>query len=134
MSILPIWSKGIMHEHVIADFGRRMGLPHFSLAANGCGALLIEEFGRLELFLHEREREQELLLSLIKPVPAYDTDIARRVLAACRYDKGHFLPLHGGVYAGNAVFVTRLPQRELTAAHLERAVLFLETVQQECEV
>lgn len=123
-----------MHEYAIADFGRRMGLPHFALAPNGCAALAIEDFGRLELLLHERDGEQELLLSLIKPVPAYDADIARRVLAACRYDKGHQLPLHGGVYAGNAVFATRLPQRELTAAHLERAVLFLETVQQQCEV
>ncbi|MDD2966851.1 MAG: type III secretion chaperone SycN [Desulfovibrionaceae bacterium] len=123
-----------MQEHALAEFGRRMGLTHFSLAPNGCAALTIDQLGRLELQLHEREREKELLLALVKPAPAYDADLPRRVLAACCYDKGHILPLHGGVYAGNVVFSTRLPERELTAANLERAVLFLETAQQECEV
>ena len=38
------------------------------------------------------------------------------------------MPLSGGVHKGNAILLTRFPERQATAASIERAVQFLSGV------
>ena len=102
-----------MIEREIAEFGRRMGMPAFSLSPAGLAALDVERLGRLHLELAENAGERELLVYLARAVPEYDADP---------------MPLSGGVHKGNIVLLTRFPERQATAAGIERAVQFLSGV------
>ena len=53
-----------MIEREIAEFGRRMGMPAFSLSPAGLAALDVERLGRLHLELAESAGERELLVYL----------------------------------------------------------------------
>ena len=97
-----------MIEREIAEFGRRMGMPAFSLSPAGLAALDVERLGRLHLELAENAGERELLVYLARAVPEYDVKAPRRV--------------------GNIVLLTRFPERQATAAGIERAVQFLSGV------
>lgn len=120
-----------MIEREIAEFGRRMGMPDFSLSEGGLAALDVERLGRLYL---ERGPEQPgrydrgLLVYLTRPVPDHDAKAPRRVLERCHYRYADPLPLSGGVHGGRIVLLTRFPERETTAAGIERAVRFLAAV------
>ena len=54
--------------------------------------------------------------------------IIRRVLERCHYRHADPMPLSGGVHKGNIVLLTRFPERQATAAGIERAVQFLSGV------
>ena len=114
-----------MIEREIAEFGRRMGMPAFSLSPAGLAALDVE---RLHLELAENAGERELLVSLARAVPEYDVKAPRRVLERCHYRHADPMPLSGGVHKGNIVLLTRFPERQATAAGIERAVQFLSGV------
>ena len=47
-----------MIEREIAEFGRRMGMPAFSLSPAGLAALDVERLGRLHLELAENAGER----------------------------------------------------------------------------
>ena len=102
-----------MIEREIAEFGRRMGMPAFSLSPAGLAAL---------------DGERELLVYLARAVPEYDVKAPRRVLERCHYRHADPMPLSGGVHKGNIVLLTRFPERQATAAGIERAVQFLSGV------
>ena len=72
-----------MIEREIAEFGRRMGMPAFSLSPAGLAALDVERLGRLHLELAESAGERELLVYLARAVPEYDVKAPRRVLERC---------------------------------------------------
>ena len=74
-----------MIEREIAEFGRRMGMPAFSLSPAGLAALDVERLGRLHLELAENAGERELLVYLARAVPEYDVKAPRRVLERCHY-------------------------------------------------
>ena len=120
-----------MIEREITEFGRRMGMPDFSLSERGLAALDVERLGRLHL---ERgperpgRHDRELLIYLTRPVPDYDAKAPRRVLARCPYRPAAPLPLSGGVHDGRIVLLTRFPEREATAAGIEQAVRFLAAI------
>ena len=97
-----------MIEREIAEFGRRMGMPAFSLSPAGLAALDVEHLARA--------------------VPEYDVKAPRRVLERCHYRHADPMPLSGGVHKGNIVLLTRFPERQATAAGIERAVQFLSGV------
>ena len=105
-----------MIEREIAEFGRRMGMPAFSLSPAGLAALA------------ENAGERELLVYLARAVPEYDVKAPRRVLERCHYRHADPMPLSGGVHKGNIVLLTRFPERQATAAGIERAVQFLSGV------
>ena len=113
-----------MIEREIAEFGRRMGMPAFSLSPAGLAALDVERLGRLHLELAENAGERELLVYLARAVPEYDVKAPRRVLER----HADPMPLSGGVHKGNIVLLTRFPERQATAAGIERAVQFLSGV------
>ncbi len=113
-----------MLDHEIAEFGRRMDMPGFALAG-GVAALDIEGLGRV----YFERGDGELLVYLAVPVPAHDVQAPRRVLELCGYRHAHPMPLCGGVHAGNAVLLTRMDERAVTAAMLENAIAFLGQMQ-----
>lgn len=85
-----------MIEREIAEFGRRMGMPAFSLSPAGLAALDVERLGRLHLELAENAGERELLVYLARAVPEYDVKAPRRVLERCHYRHADPMPLSGG--------------------------------------
>lgn len=72
--------------------------------------------------------ERELLVYLARAVPEYDVKAPRRVLERCHYRHADPCQLSGGVHKGNIVLLTRFPERQATAAGIERAVQFLSGV------
>ncbi|MDR3175519.1 MAG: type III secretion chaperone SycN [Desulfovibrio sp.] len=108
-------------EHEIAQFGRRMGIADLAFSPEGMMALEVEGIGRV---CFERGPES-VLVYLARPAPPYDSDMPRRILAACHYGKAHPIPLSGGMHKGQAILLTRMPERNATAASLENAVNYL---------
>ena len=108
-------------EHEIAQFGQRMGFANLPLSPDGTVALEIEGMGRLYL----EQRPEELLLYLARPVPPHDRDMPRRILALCHYGKAHSFLLSGGMHKGQAILLTRMPERGVTTAFLENAATYL---------
>jgi type III secretion system chaperone SycN len=107
------------HEHVIAEFGRRMGLPSLTIGRDkpvqlhieGMGALFIEEAG------------EEILLYLARDFPPHDQDAPRRALALCRPELARPFPVHAGLHRDNTlVFLTRFTAETFSLQDLERAV------------
>ena len=109
----------------IAEFGRRMGMPAFSLSPAGLAALDVERLGRLHLELAENAGGRELLVYLARAVPEYDVKAPRRVLERCHYRHADPMPLSGGLHKGHIILLTRFPERQATAAGIEKAVQFL---------
>lgn len=122
-----------MLDQEIAEFGRRMGLPSLSLDERGLVALDVEHMGRLHLERAESAPAPcggagdgpALLVYLAAPCPPHDKDAPARVLELCHYRHGHPMPLTGGVHRDRYVLLTRLTERETTAASLENATKFL---------
>ena len=108
-----------MIEREIAEFGRRMGMPAFSLSPAGLAALDVERLGRLHLELAENAGERELLVYLARAVPEHD------VKERCHYRHADPMPLSGGLHKGHIILLTRFPERQATAAGIEKAVQFL---------
>jgi type III secretion system chaperone SycN len=107
------------HEHVIAEFGRRMGLPALApeqdkpvqLHIEGMGALFIEEY------------EEDVLLYLARSFPPHDREAPRRALALCRPGLARPFPVHAGLYKNNTlVFLTRFTPKAFSLQDLEQAV------------
>lgn len=117
-----------MIEREIAEFGRRHGYAR--LFPFPCGARRARRGAprRLHLELAENAGERELLVYLARAVPEYDVKAPRRVLERCHYRHADPMPLSGGVHKGNIVLLTRFPERQATAAGIERAVQFLSGV------
>ena len=49
----------------------------------------------------------------------------RRVLERCHYRHADPMPLSGGLHKGHIILLTRFPERQATAAGIEKAVQFL---------
>lgn len=108
-------------EHEIARLGQRMGIAGLALSPDGMMALDVEGMGRVYF---ERKAE-ELLVYLARTAPSHDRGMPRRLLAACHYAKAHPVPLSGGMHKEQAILLTRMPERNVTAASLENAVSYL---------
>ena len=102
-----------MLEQELNEFGRRMGLPGLSFSPDGLAALDVERMGRLHLEKGGKPGAEELLVYLARPCPAHDP---------------RPFPLSAGVHGDQLIMLTRLPEREATAAGMEKAVLMLADV------
>ena len=107
------------HEHVIVEFGRRMGLPTLALERDkpvqlrleGLGSLFIEELG------------DEILLYLAREFPLHDREAPRRALALCRHCLARPFPVYAGMYKDNTmIFLTRFSQKTFSLQNLEQAI------------
>ena len=107
------------HEHVIAEFGRRMGLPSLAMERDKPAQLHIEGMGSLFI----EQAEEEILLYLARDFPMYDRDAPRRALALCRRDLARPFPVHAGLYKNNTlIFLTRFSAKTFSLQGLEQAV------------
>ena len=109
-------------EHVIAEFGRRMGLMSLVLERGkpvrlnmeGLGTLFIEDAG------------EEILLYLARDFPPHDRDVPRRALALCRSGLARPFPVYAGLYKDNTlIFLTRFNAEKISLQVLEEAVPIL---------
>lgn len=113
-------------EHEIALLGQRMGIANLALSPAGLLAFDVEGMGRVHFELVADGRaEGEMLIYLSRPVPDYDRSAPQRLLELAHYDKNHAFPLGSGLHNGQAVLLTRLPERQTTAATMENAVSWL---------
>ena len=107
------------HEHVIAEFGRRMGLPSLVLERDQPVQLHIEGMGSLFI----EESEEDILLYLARGFPPHDRDAPRRALTLCRPGLARPFPVSAGLYKNDTlVFLTRFTPKTLSLQGLEQAV------------
>ena len=115
-----------MLEHEILAFGRRFGLDSLALSREGMAQLDIDGLGAFHLELLEKGGRRELLVYLSVPVPpVQEADAARRLLELCGWRHALPMPLHGGVFSGQALVLTRMDEGQVSAAELENALRFL---------
>ena len=115
-----------MLEHEILAFGRRLGLEALALSREGMAQLDIEGLGTFHLEQLEKGRRRELLIYLTVPVPpVQETEASRRLLEMCSWRHALPMPLHGGVFSGQALVLTRMDEDQVSAAGLENALRFL---------
>lgn len=114
-----------MLEQELNEFGRRMGLPGLSFGTDGLAALDVERMGRLHLEKSGKPGAEELLAYLARPCPAHDREALERALDLCHYRHPRIFPLSAGMHGDRIIMLTRLPEREATAANMEKAVLLL---------
>lgn len=114
-----------MLERELNEFGRRMGLLGLNFGPDGLVALDVERMGRLHLERGGRAGAEELLLYLARPFPAHDREAPERALTLCHYRYPRPFPLSAGIHGEQLIMLTRLTERDATAANMEKAVLML---------
>lgn len=114
-----------MLEQELNEFGRRMGLAGLSFSPDGLAALDVERMGRLHLEKNGKPGAEELLVYLARPCPTHDREAPERALSLCHYRYPRPFPLSAGMHGDQLIMLTRLREREVTAANLEKAALFL---------
>ena len=118
-----------MIEREIQEFGNRLGLDQIEASSSGVSQLDIQDIG--SLYLERNEDGHELLVYLTRPVPQYDTESIRRLFEMCDYRRALPIRVSVGVYAGQAIVLTRLNEHEVSAAHLENVLrYFVDFLQQ----
>ena len=118
-----------MIEHEIQAFGKRLGLDQIQTSPSGVSRLDIDNIG--SLYLERNEEHHELLFYLACPVPLYDADSIRRLFEMCDYRRALPLQISVGVYAGQAIVLTRLNEHEVSASRLENVLrYFVDFLQQ----
>jgi type III secretion system chaperone SycN len=109
-------------QHVIAEFGRRMGLPTLAPERDQPVQLHIEGMGSLFI----EETEEDILLYLARDFPPHDRGAPRRALALCRSGPARPFPVQAGLYKNNTlIFLTRFTPKTFSLQGLEQAVPFL---------
>lgn len=117
-----------MLDHELNAFGLRMGLPGLAFSPQGLVALDVSGMGRLYFEKQQRHGEEELLVYLARPFPPHDRTLPERALALCHYRHARAFSLTAGMKGDNLILLTRLPERQATAALLEEAVMELARV------
>ena len=113
------WGSDMSHEYVIAEFGRRMGLPSLTIGRDTPVQLQIEGMGTLFI----EEAGEELLLYLARDFPFHAQEVPRRALALCRPDRTRPFPVSAGLHKDNTlIFLTRFNTKSFSLQCLEQAV------------
>ena len=117
-----------MLDHELNAFGLRMGLPGLARSPQGLVALDVSGMGRLYFEKQQRHGEEELLVYLARPFPPHDSTLPERALALCHYRHARVFSLTAGMKGDSLILLTRLPERQATAALLEEVVMELARV------
>ena len=117
-----------MLDHELNAFGMRMGLPGLAFSPQGLVALDVSGMGRLYFEKQQRHGREELLVYLARSFPPHDSTLPERALALCHYRHAHVFSLTAGMKGDTLILLTRLPERQTTAALLEEAVMELARV------
>jgi type III secretion system chaperone SycN len=115
-----------MHaDYVVAEFGRRMGLPDMSLDRDKPVQLHIAGMGTLFM----ESAEGEILVYLARNFPSHDREVPRRALLLCRPDRARPFPVYAGLYKENTLlFLTRFSEERFSVQSLEQAVIALSSL------
>ncbi|MDR2503069.1 MAG: type III secretion chaperone SycN [Deltaproteobacteria bacterium] len=107
------------NEHIIAEFGRRMGLRDLRLTPDGTLRLDIEGMGALFL----EQGEGEMLVYLARNFPSHDRGALRRALALCRPGPARPFTLYAGLRRPSTlILLTRFAENDFSLQMLEQAV------------
>ena len=117
-----------MLDHELNAFGLRMGLPGLAFSPQGLVALDVSGMGRLYFEKQQLHGEEELLVYLARPFPPHDSTLPERALALCHYRHARVFSLTAGMKGDSLILLTRLPERQATAALLEEVVMELARV------
>lgn len=113
-----------MLDQALATFGQRMGLPNLSFT-NNIVALDVDKLGRLHFEKHSHANKTELLIYLARSKPAYDRQLAEKVLRHCHYLRPRPYSLVAGIHGEHLLLLTRLAENVATPAEIEKAIIFL---------
>lgn len=115
-----------MQEHVLAEFGRRLGLGPLTLSVDQPLTLKLGT-GFLSLEL-TAEPAAEVLMILSGPLAPYDQATMRRALEACSFEHRRRFGLACGRQGDSLMLMTRLPADGCRSDDLEQAAEMLITV------
>lgn len=106
----------------VAEFGRGIGVE--ALRPGEAGAVQFA-FANGDLLCLE-EAADEMLVYLMREIPAHDPEIKLRALALCRPDLHWPWPVQAGLRGPDRLlFLARLPAREASLPQLEKALELL---------
>ena len=114
-----------MIEHEIMAFGRRLGFERLELDGQGRVQLDISGLGSFSLEMEEGKPSRTLLMHLRAPVDTHDPSHIRKLLMRCNYRHNPPFPLSAGVFRGNAIVMSRMPEDSVTASGIENTLRFL---------
>lgn len=116
-----------LHE-VLAEFGRQLGLPNFSLGSHGVAQLELQAGGLLAIE-PAPGAAGDVLVYLGRPIGFDAGGTLRGALARAHWGNAPPLPvqvaLRGEGPDALLLALVRVPQREFTLPHLNRVVEFL---------
>ncbi|MDR1945585.1 MAG: hypothetical protein LBQ51_00215 [Desulfovibrio sp.] len=109
----------MIRRHVIAEFGRRMGLPDLRAEAGKPVQLHIQGMGTL--FIEGVEDETPICLA--RSFPSHERGVLRRALELCRPGLSRPFPVYAGLYKQTTlVFLARFSPEQFSVQTLEQAV------------
>lgn len=115
-----------MIEQAIADFAKRIGIAELLFSDSGVVQLEIQNIGTLYFEKQKQDNAEQLLVYMAKKFSTYDTQMARKVLEFCSFDKGHIPPLYGSIAGDNCILGLRFSDERLTGADIENSVYYLQ--------
>lgn len=103
----------------VAEFGRSIGIDALRPTDDG---VIQFALGNRDLLCLEA-LEEELLVYLVREVPAHRPEVKLRALALCRPDRHWPWPVQTGLRGTDRLlFLVRLPRQDVSLASLERAM------------
>lgn len=118
-----------MIEQAMADFAKRIGIAGLSFSDTGSGSgivqLEIQNIGTVYFEKQLQDRAEELLVYMAQKFNTYDTQMPRKLLEFCSFDKGHIPPLYGSIAGDTCILGLRFQTERLSGADLENSVYYL---------
>lgn len=112
------WVDDVLHE-----FGRTLGMRRLAFNARGVARMTMERMGSLGI----ERLPGELLVYMVRRVPASEGRILRRALTLCHYNEGHPFVLQAGLKGDeHLVFLVRIPEREFSVQTVEQSIELLD--------
>lgn len=113
----------------VRRYGQVMGVENLAMGDNGLLCLDFESSGTL--YLEYLERLDEVLVYLVRPMPAHDTRLAAAALELCRFRQEIPFTVQAGFMGDDRlVFMVRFLHREFTLPGLRQAIDLLKKRQE----
>jgi|GEM_PF-271242 len=111
-----------LHDDIIEQFGRSIGMQGLRLRQDGALRLNMQQIGSLAFELVGPYHE-EVAVSLTRHVETTDDNAAERILELCHYRAPAPFPAHAGLTrAGHLIFAVRMETSEFTLPGLHQAL------------
>lgn len=114
-----------MIEQAMADFAKRIGIAELSFSDSGVVQLEIQNIGTLYFEKQVEDNAEQLLVYIAKKFSSYDTQMPRKLLEFCSFDKGHIPPIYGSIVGDSCILGLRFSDERLTGADIENSIYYL---------